>query len=98
MAGLQTRWVNLAMNRQWHKVSMWEQRVFDDLKRFTSRPGEFKYLRNATAALIDARPLHVGKQDGANPSGPISGSSAASRSKNSEIRNVPPYCVPFLGM
>lgn len=98
MAGLQTRWVNLAMNRHWHKVGIWEQRVFDDLKKFISRPGEFKYLRNATAALIDARPLHVAVQDSVSASGAISGAGASSRSKNSEIRDVPPYCVPFLGM
>jgi Gdp/GTP exchange factor required for growth at low temperatures len=98
MAGLQTRWVNLAMSRHWHKIGIWEQRIFDDLKKFTSRPGEFKYLRNATAALIDARPLRARVQDSASASGALSGASATSKSKSSEIRAIPPACVPFLGI
>ena len=86
------------MGRHWHKLGMWEQRIFDDLKKFTSRPGAFKYLRNATAALVDAHPLHVGVQDGVSTPGALGGASGASKSKNSDVRDAPPACVPFLGM
>ncbi|EJD49306.1 ras GEF [Auricularia subglabra TFB-10046 SS5] len=48
MAGLQSQWAQRAMGRAWHKVGMWEMRVFDDLRAFTSREGNFRFVRDAT--------------------------------------------------
>ncbi|KAF8512938.1 hypothetical protein BU17DRAFT_53758 [Hysterangium stoloniferum] len=96
ISGLQTRWVNQAMERRWSKVGIWEQRIFEDLKRFTSRVGQFKYIRNATAALVDAQSLQTLSQDKtSNASAAVSSSS--SRPRASEVRDVPSPCVPFLG-
>lgn len=36
------------MGRAWTKVGMWEMRVFDDLRAFTTREGNFRFVRDAT--------------------------------------------------
>ncbi|KAH7105970.1 ras GEF [Auriculariales sp. MPI-PUGE-AT-0066] len=48
MAGLQCQWTHRAMGKAWSKVGTWELRVFDDLRAFTSREGNFRFVREAT--------------------------------------------------
>lgn len=94
MSGLQTRWVNQAMGRQWHKISVWEQRVFEDLRWFASRVGQFKFIRKATAAIIDARPLQSsGLESSSSVSGPTINSSGKAKAIDTKTS-----CVPFLGV
>lgn len=104
VSGLQTRWVNKAMGKKWNKVGMWEQRIFEDLKRFASREGEFKYIRNATAALIDQRPLGSGVEGGTISSPSVTGNSfdrdkdkEHSSSQGHSPQHQQPFCLPFLG-
>lgn len=98
--------MNKAMGKKWNKVGMWEQRIFEDLKRFASREGEFKYIRNATAALIDQRPLGSGTEGGTVSSPSVTGSSVdrdkeKERSAHPTLQGHPnqqqPHCLPFLG-
>ncbi|KAF8576992.1 ras GEF [Ramaria rubella] len=99
ITGLQTRWVNQAIGRHWHKLGLWEQRIFQGLKAFTSRAGEFRCIRDATAKLIDAHPLKTGPQDNVSTSGPIGNvSSTSSKGKATEMRDSLSACVPFLGV
>ncbi|KIJ47254.1 hypothetical protein M422DRAFT_28923, partial [Sphaerobolus stellatus SS14] len=93
MSGLQTRWVNQVIARQWHKIAVWEQRIFEDLRWFTSRIGQFKFIQKATTAIIEARPLQTpGLESSSSVSGPTA--SASSKSKPHDTRR---FCVPFLG-
>ncbi|GJJ09299.1 hypothetical protein Clacol_003521 [Clathrus columnatus] len=106
ISGLQTRWVNKAMGKRWNKVSVWEQRIFEDLKVFVSREGEFRYIRNATSALIDRRTLGFGTEGGTTSSSSAAGNSTdrdkerdkpAVSSSQPHTNPHPTYCLPFLG-
>ncbi|KIO18752.1 hypothetical protein M407DRAFT_31586, partial [Tulasnella calospora MUT 4182] len=51
ITSLQTPMVSTAMRRLWGRVGMWEMRVFEDLKEFSSPRGNFKFIREAVAAM-----------------------------------------------
>ena len=56
MAGLQSQWAQRAMGKMWAKVGTWEMRLFDDLRAFTSREGNFRFVREATReASVDGK-------------------------------------------
>ncbi|KAG8896424.1 hypothetical protein FRC01_011826 [Tulasnella sp. 417] len=92
ITSLQTPMVSAAMRRLWSRVGMWEMRVFEDLKEFSSPRGNFKFIREAIAAMVDRR------EDP--PNGPPSAhSSVSSRSRMPVDKAVAPAsCIPFIGV
>ena len=56
------------MQRSWNRIGIWEMRVLEDLKAFSTSEDDFKYIRQAIAAIADAKPLGVGSQDEATTS------------------------------
>ncbi|KAG8932520.1 hypothetical protein FRC02_000973 [Tulasnella sp. 418] len=82
VTGLQSQPVKLAMRRLESRIGLFEMRCFEDLAVFTSPRNNFRYIRDAIAAL---------------DSPPESGvpTSAPSKGKQPEVKKS---CVPFIGI
>jgi len=101
MSGLCSDWVKKAMKRSWSRVGIWEMRVFEDLKAFTTSEDDFRYIRKAVAAIVDAKPLNVGHQDDSiSSTGASDGASSGPKGRNvpDGKPTVPRSCVPFIGV
>ena len=98
ITALQTVPVSLAMYKIWARVGMWEVRVFDDLKEFASPRENFKFVREATTALTDKRPVTA-----PDPTGPKNvvpaGVNPTVKGKATEGKGIGATvgCVPFFG-
>lgn len=100
ISGLTSDWVKKAMRRSWSRVGIWEMRVLEDLKAFTTSDDDFRYIRRAITAIADAKPLNAGAHDDSTTStGPTDGISSGSKSKTNPDGKpaVPTSCIPFLG-
>lgn len=92
ITSLQTPMVAMSMKRFWGRVGMWEMRVFEDLKEFSSPRGNFKFIRDAIAALIDQR------DDSSNGMASAQSSVSSRAAKMPADRGVAPAsCIPFIG-
>ncbi|THH06581.1 hypothetical protein EW145_g3988 [Phellinidium pouzarii] len=102
ISGLSNDWVRKAMKRSWSRVGIWEIRVFEDLKAFCTSEEDFRYIRRAIAAIVDAKPLTASSQDNAvtTSTGPTDGLSSGNKSKSTADGKVvvPSSCVPFIGV
>jgi hypothetical protein len=85
--GLQSKPVELSMHKLWNRVPVYETRIFNDLKVFTSAEDNFRFVREATAVFSQTVPYHstlvaLGGIPGIN--------------KARGLDSIIP-CVPFLG-
>jgi Gdp/GTP exchange factor required for growth at low temperatures len=98
MAGLQSEWVTKVMRNMWSRVGNWEKRVFDDLRAWTDAKDDFKFVRQAVAAMVDAKPINVGSHAPSIVSnGATDGLSAWSKSTSDGKPPASPGCIPFAG-
>ncbi|KAF7977887.1 hypothetical protein HWV62_2432 [Athelia sp. TMB] len=99
MAGLQSDWVKKAANHAWNRLSSWESRVYNDLKAWVSSSDDFKFIRQAVATMLDAKPINAGSHVTADVS--TSGTDALSSKSKLTVdgKPLPPQtCVPFIGV
>ncbi|KAG2151000.1 uncharacterized protein EDB93DRAFT_1276744 [Suillus bovinus] len=97
IAGLQNEWVAKAMHRHWGRVRLWENGVFQKLKKFVLPDNDFKAMRDAIATMADPKTLSVTKRT----STVLSSSSTdlpSGKSKGSNDAKTPSACVPFIGV
>jgi Gdp/GTP exchange factor required for growth at low temperatures len=98
MAGLQSEWVTKVMRTIWGRVGTWEKRVFDDLSAWTDAKDDFKFIRQAITAMIDAKPINAGSHAPSIIStGATDGQSSRSRATSDGKPFTPPGCIPFIG-
>lgn len=74
----------------WHRIGIFETRVLKDLKQFTSSADNFKFIRQATDAIADSKPVET------STASVVSGS-GESKGKHNERLQVPTACIPFIG-
>jgi len=88
------------MKRSWNRVGIWEVRVFEDLKAFCTSDDNFRYIRRAITAIVDAKPLNIGSQDdtATTSTGPVDGASVRSKGHADGKFISPTSCVPFIGV
>jgi hypothetical protein len=90
--GLQSPHVE-RLHRTWSRVGIWEMRVFEDLKAFTSLSGNFASLRRAMATLAD----EWGPPGQATPAPQRFVRSSLANSGGSKAP-LPHGTIPFLGL
>jgi hypothetical protein len=91
VAALQSDWVNRAMRKSsWHRIGIFEARVLKDLKQFTSSVDNFKFIRQATDAIAESKPLETS-------SASVVSGGGESKGKQSDRPQVPTACIPFIG-
>jgi GDP/GTP exchange factor required for growth at low temperature len=95
IAGLRSELVNRAMHRFWNRVGMWEIRMLNDLKVYTSHSDDFMHVRRTVDAIADAKPLDVSSR----AASVVSTSGTDSKGKiHSEAKlPIPSACIPFIG-
>ncbi|KAG0706180.1 hypothetical protein DFH29DRAFT_846268 [Suillus ampliporus] len=97
IAGLRNEWVTKAMGRHWSRVRLWENGIYEKLKRFVSPDEDFKAMRNAIAAMGDSKPPNVTTRT----STVMSSSSTdlpSGKSRGANDTKTPSACVPFIGV
>ena len=82
-----------AMGKSWHRVNVYNQRMFKDLTSFTDGANHFVHIRNAVVAMSEVKASAAGTEDAASSARSSTRSKAASESKPTK----PPACIPFLG-
>ena len=100
ISGLSNDWVRKAMRRSWNRVGKWETRVYEDLRAFCTAEDDFRYIRRAIAALVDAKPLTAnGQEESTLTSSSTSDvTTPGSRNRSTDGKVAPPTsCVPFIG-
>lgn len=98
MAGLQSEWVTKVMRTLWGRVGTWENRVFDDLRAWTDAKDDFKFIRQAVTAMIDAKPINLRSHAASVAStGTTDGLSSKSKATSDGKPLNPPGCIPFIG-
>ncbi len=98
MMALQSDWVSKAMrNLGWNRLGLVENRMFRDLREFTSKQDDFKFMRQVMDSVM--KPKHL---DSTSRTPSISGSdslSGKSKSLSSDSKlSVPSICIPFIGV
>ncbi|KAF9074396.1 ras guanine nucleotide exchange factor domain-containing protein [Rhodocollybia butyracea] len=88
MTGLQSDWVKKAMRKSMHRLAVWDNRLLNDFKVFTSSEDNFRHIRSAIDAINDAKPLETTSRA---PSVANSGGNATDKT------TAPTACVPFIG-
>lgn len=81
-------------------MGIWEMRVFEDLRAFCTSEDDFRYVRKAIAAIVDAKSFSGRHDDAATTStGPTDGVSSGNKSRGNADGKVaiPSSCVPFIG-
>ena len=99
ISGLNHEYIRKSMKRSWSRVGIWEQRVFDDLCAFCTREDDFRYIRRAIAAIVDAKPVQDDKSVGVGRSveGGSSGHGHKSKASGDGKAAAPTSCIPFIG-
>ena len=97
MTGLQSDWVSKAMRKPgWARLGIFENRVLRDLKQFTSKQEDFKFMRQAVDAIADIKHMESSSRT---PSVISTDSHSGKGKASSDIRPVAPSsCIPFIGM
>ncbi|KAL1664585.1 hypothetical protein GGF50DRAFT_54504 [Schizophyllum commune] len=96
LTGLRSEWVAKAMRRLWHRLGMFETRMLNDFKQYTTSEGDFKYIRHAVEAIADSKPLDAGSHAPSVVSGGTG--DTPGKGKNGGDRAVPTACIPFIGI
>jgi GDP/GTP exchange factor required for growth at low temperature len=92
IAGLQSEWVTKAMRRSWHRVGIFETRMFKDLRVFTSNTDDFMYIRQIVESIVDPKSTEVNSH----ATSIVSGDTGKSKA-TSERQAAPIACIPFIG-
>jgi hypothetical protein len=72
--------------------------MFDDLRAWTDAKDDFKFIRQAVTAMIDAKPINVGSHAASVVStGATDGLSSRSKTMSDGKPPVPQGCIPFIG-
>lgn len=82
------------MAKSWHRVNVYNQRMFKDLTAFTDSADDFVHIRNTVAAISDDAKASVPEDTPAAPRSHASRGRATSDSKPLK----PQSCVPFIGI
>jgi len=98
MAGLQSEWVTKVMRNLWSRVGTWENRVLDDLRAWTDAKDDFKFVRQAVTAMIDAKPINVRSHAASVASAATTDVSSKSKATSDGKPLNPPGCIPFIGL
>ncbi|KAH9943754.1 ras GEF [Amylocystis lapponica] len=98
MAGLTSHWVTRAMRQCPSRVSISEVRILKDLAGWTTKEGDFKYIRHTVDTLAEGKGISVNPQDASNIG--TDGQSSTTRSRAASEGKPPslPSCVPFIGV
>ncbi|KAF9450741.1 ras GEF [Macrolepiota fuliginosa MF-IS2] len=92
IAALESGWVTRAMRKSaWNRIGIFETRVLRDLKQFTSSVDNFKFIRQATDAIAESKPMET------STASVVSGG-AEGKGKHAERPQVPTACIPFIGV
>lgn len=92
VAALQSDWVNRAMRKPaWHRIGIFETRVLKDLKQFISSADNFKFIRQATDAIAEVKPVETSSVS-------VGSGGAENKGKQAERPHVSTACIPFIGM
>ncbi|KDQ23918.1 hypothetical protein PLEOSDRAFT_1086297 [Pleurotus ostreatus PC15] len=92
MAGLENPWTQMAMKRSWSRVGMYELRIYEDLKVWTTPDDDFKYMRNTIESIADNKPA-----DTSTHAASVTSGGGTNRSKaGSESKPVPTAKLPDL--
>jgi hypothetical protein len=74
----------------WNRIGLFETRVLKDLKQFTSSNDNFKFIRRATDAITESKPLETSAAS-------VVSSSGESKGKQPERPQIQTACIPFIG-
>ncbi|KAL1741639.1 hypothetical protein HDZ31DRAFT_44998 [Schizophyllum fasciatum] len=96
LTGLRSEWVAKAMRRLWHRLGMFETRMLNDFKQYTTSEGDFKYIRHAVDAIADSKPLDAGSHAPSVVSG--GAGDTPGKGKGGGDKAVPTTCIPFIGI
>lgn len=97
ITALQNSWVTKAMRKGWSRIGSYENRMFRDLKQFTSNAGDFKFMRQIVDSIVDSKPLESSHHAASVVSG---GDSQNGKGKSGSDNRpvIPSACIPFIGM
>jgi hypothetical protein len=83
----------------WSRLGDFENRVFRDLKQFTSKQGDFRIIRRVVESIVDSKPLDSNSRTPSVISGSAPDSHSGKSKPSSESRPVgPSTCIPFIGI
>lgn len=97
IAALQSEWVTKAMRKSaWNRVGLWENRMFKDLKIFTTNSEDFKYIRQVVESIVDAKPLDANTH----AASVVSGGAADTQTGKAKTdrQALSSVCIPFIGV
>lgn len=96
IAALQSEWVTKAMRKSaWNRVGLWENRMFKDLKIFTTNSEDFKYIRQVVESIVDAKPLDANTHAASVVSGGADTQPGKAKTDRQAMSSV---CIPFIGL
>jgi hypothetical protein len=82
----------------WSRLSVNENRIFRDLKQFIAIADDFKFMRQAIDAIVDAKRLGGSSQAASVVSGGGTDSQNGKGKANSDNGPIrPTMCIPFIG-
>lgn len=94
IAGLRSEWVTKVMRTSWHRVNVYNRRMFKDLTAFTDSADDFVHIRNTVAAMSDDAKATVSED----PVAPTKNHTHRHRATSDLKPAKPQSCVPFIGM
>ncbi|KAG5651310.1 hypothetical protein H0H81_009111 [Sphagnurus paluster] len=99
IAGLGSEWVTKAMKKPgWHRVGIWENRMFKDLKVFARNTDDFVYIRQTVASIVDVKPLDASSHAASVVSGGGTDTQSGKGKAGAERPVMPSACIPFIGV
>ncbi|EIM84381.1 ras GEF [Stereum hirsutum FP-91666 SS1] len=94
IAGLRSEWVTKVMRTSWHRVNVYNRRMFKDLTAFTDSTDDFVHIRNTVAAMSDDAKATVSED----PVAPAKNHTHRHRATSDLKPAKPQSCVPFIGI
>lgn len=98
ITALRNDWVSKAMRRSWHRVGIFETRMFKDLTVFTSNADDFQYIRQTIEIIADAKNVDTGSRAASVISGGGTDVQSGKGRGGSERPVAPSACIPFIGV
>jgi Gdp/GTP exchange factor required for growth at low temperatures len=83
------------MRRFWNRVGMWETRMLNDLRIYTSNVDDFLYIHRAINSIVDAKPLDVSSRAASITS--VGGTDFKGKVHSDSKISPPSACIPFIG-
>ncbi|KAK1228344.1 Guanine nucleotide exchange factor lte1 [Marasmius sp. AFHP31] len=95
ITGLQSTWVEQAMQRSISRLSSWDARIFRDLQLYIANTNCFQYLREAIERIMDAKTIDTTGHS----SSVVNGAHVDQSGRNRGSRGTAPSaCIPFVGI